>query len=653
MTSFKLQLLAATAAVSALGGAAQAQSAFPAAQLYGAGASLPQTIVRQTADCYGLKSDLAFGVNQNTSGTATAPASTALFDYIYDTPAADTLGNHFNCAGNSANPPIVDPDGPGPLTTPFNDPRIVQPNISILYVSTGSGTGVNSYLRGQLFGSSGSGATLNTAVPVVVSTGYDAGTTAATGFQFAFSDTALSSGNLATYNGTSTPVVTINPFGAQPAADTALNLFGPAIQVPHAIAAVAVAYDPVYAKVRNNGGLINEYRFVIAGARADGSGGLRLTRAQYCGIFNGTITNFNQLPTSVVNKDVNDPAAFDVPIKLVGRSETSGTTSLFTRAIAAQCGTTGNKFGNSENRLPYDASVTISGTAYTGTAGTISPTNSISGAFFNKSTGVLTGTETAGLFGVANGNDGVAQYTNYHPDPSATIGDRTLNGHVAYMSPENALPATLFNGSNGYGLNTASLQVNGTGTTYVGPDAKQATAAFTGIQPPQSKGTVGAYDSTVTTSDRANPLDWVQAASKTVSLAAPTKGYPIVGTTNLLLYTCYSTPEKRRAVDGWVATIVGKTTKDFNNQVMPAGLASDPTYGTYARNALSPMPGAWRNAIAETFLKSSAQLGVAGQSATRLGLRNLWIQDRIPTTPTGTTSVTAGNATVCLGKPGA
>ena len=480
MKTLKIQLLAATAAVSALGGvAAQAQSAFPAAQLYGAGASLPQTIVRQTADCYGLKSNLAFGVG-NASGTATAPASISLFDFVYDTPAADTLANHFDCSGNSANAAVV---------SPFNAPRIVQPNISILYVSTGSGAGVNSYLRGQLFTTASGGVTN---VPVAVSAGYNDGTSAATGYQFSFSDTALSSGNITTYGSTN-----IQPFGVG-ATDTAANLFGPAIQVPHAIAPVAVAYDPVYAKVRNNGGLINEYHFTVAGARADGSGGLKLTRAQYCGIFNGTITNFNQLPTSVVNKDVNDPAPFDVPIKLVGRSETSGTSSLFTRAIAAQCGTPisaggTNKFENSENRLPYDGSVTVTGTAYTGAASGVSPHNSISGAFFNKATGVLSGTEQPGLFGLANGNDGVAQYVNYHPDPSTTVGDRSLNGHVAYMSPENALPATLFNGSNNYGLNTASLQVGGSGTTFVGPDAKDATAAFTGIQPPQSKGTAGAY----------------------------------------------------------------------------------------------------------------------------------------------------------------
>ena len=639
MNILKLQLLAATAAVSAMGGtAAQAQLAFPAATLHGAGASLPQTVVRQTADCYGLKTDLGFGV---TSGSA--PAAQSIFDFNYDTPAADTLGNHFDCSGNAANATVV---------SPFNAPRIVQPNVQVFYLSTGSGQGVTAFLNGRV---SSNVVTSATFTPYVDADGY----------QFSMSDTALSSGNVTTYN----TVATVNPFSRYAAADTAANLFGPAIQVPHAIAPVAIAYDPVYAKVRNNGGLINEYRFTITGARADGSGGLKLTRAQYCGIVNGVITNFNQLPTNVVNKDVNDTAAFNVPIKLVGRSETSGTSSLFTRAIAAQCNgltvNTGiggvgspvaitNKFANSENRLPTDGTVSISGTAYGATASTVSPTNSLSGAFFDKASGLITiGLEAAGLFGVANGNDGVAQYVNYHPDPSATVGDRSLNGHVAYLSPENALPATLFNGSNAYGLNTASLQVNGIGTTFAGPDAKQATAAFTGIQPPQSKGTAGAYDSTVTATDRANPLDWVQLADKSVSLAAPTKGYPLVGTTNILLYTCYATPARRQAVDGWIATIMGKTTKDFNNQALPVGLASDATFGVYTKNALSPMPAAWRTAITETFLKSSVQLGVAGNQTTKLGLRKLWIQDKIPTTATGAGATTAGNATVCTGKPGA
>lgn len=678
MTVFKSGLLAATAAAALLGSAAQAQFAIGATSINGAGASLPQNIVRQSGDCYGGKAVLGFGV---TSGTP--EASKSLFDFDFNTPALDTIGNRFNCAGNAAAPPFTKPY-PAAGSAVFGSPRIVQPNVTVNYISTGSGTGVNSFLKGELLGTSSS----STTVPIILSSGSPV-INSTSGFQFAVSETALSSGNITTYNNTA-----VTPFGGANTG-TPAALFGPPIQVPLVVAPVAIAYDPVYAKERNNGGLINEYRFKVAAARADGSGGLKLTRQQYCAILNGTITNWNQLPAAIVDKDVNDPAPFDVPIRLVGRSETSGTTSVYTRAIAAQCSGQPNidinprklggqpvpnlqpivnKFTNSENRLPYDASVTIAGTAYSGSASTVSPVNSLSGAFFDKGTVAITiGTEAAGLYGVANGNDGVAAFLNYHPDPSGTIGNRTVNGRIAYMSPEQALPATLFNGANAYGLNTASLGVNGGAGSFVAPDAKNANAAFAGAFPPESKGTAGAYCAAAATGctpndidpvtagvqagNRANPLDWVAPANKSATaVAAPTKGYPIIGTSNILLYTCYATPERRQTVNGYVATMMGKTTKDYNNDTAAAGLFTDTVNGLFAKNGLAPLPASWRNAITETFLKKSVQVGdpsAGAPATTQLGLRNLWIQDKIPTAATGAGATTAGNATVCAGKPGA
>jgi hypothetical protein len=643
MTFGKINLLAATAAISAFGaGAAQAQFAFPAATIVGAGASLPQNVSRQAGDCYGIKNDLGFGVS-----SGTPEAAKTLIDFDFNTPAADTIGNRFNCAANTANALIVAPN--------FGDPRIVQPAVTTRYLSTGSGQGITAFLNNRVSSS------------IIHSAGFTA-YTSADGYQYSFSETPLSAANLTTYNTTAT----VNPFTRYAAANTAANLFGAAIQVPVVLAAVAVGYSPVYAKERLADGSVKSYSFKITGARADGSGGLKLTRAQYCGIFNGTITNWNQLPVNIVTKDPLDAAAFNVPIVLVGRSETSGTTSLYTRAMAAQCdgqsvavgvGGTGtavavvNKFVNSENRLPYSGTPTITGTAYTG-ATSISTANSLSGAFFNKGTGLITiGTEAAGLFTVANGNDGVALATALHPDPTATVGDRTLNGRVNYVSPEQTLPSTTFTGANTLGLHTASLQVNGTGTVFAAPIASQATAAFGSIAPPQSKGGAGAYCNDATAcpnayGDRANPLDWVAAASKLVPLAAPTKGYPIVGTSNALLYTCSATPARRQAVNGFFAQLLGMTTKDFNNQTGPAAVVTDAVNGIFSKSGLAGLPAAWRTAITETFLKSSAQLGTVGNAATRLGLRNLWIQDKIPTTPTGVGSITAGN-TLCVGKPGA
>lgn len=638
MTLHKFTLLSAAAAISAFGaGTAQAQLAFPAATIVGAGASLPQNVGRQAGDCYGVKNDLGFGV----SSPSVPQGVVTLNDFDYDTPAVDTLANRFNCAV-----------------------RDVQPGITTRYLSTGSGQGVTAYLNNRV----SSNQNVSAGFPAYVD---------ADGYQYSFSETPLSSSNLNTYN-TSVTVNPFNRFGPLTTdAKTALAAFGPAIQVPVVLTAVSVGYSPVYAKVRASDGSVTSYSFRVTGGTA--VGGLKLTRAQYCGIFNGVITNWNQLPTTVVNKAAADPAAFNVPIVLVGRSETSGTTSLFTRGIAAQCtglsvptgvGGTGaavaitNKFGDSENRLPYDGVTTVAGTAYTGAAGTISPTNSLSGAFFNKATSVLTGTEAAGLFTVANGNDGVALATAFLPDPGLTAGDRVQNGRVNYISPEQTLPASFNTGANALGLHNAALGVlEGTITKFYLPTAANATIAFGTIKPPQSKGGAGAYCDAGATAcnvptagyygDRANPLDWVAPASKLTQLANPVKGYPIVGTSNALLYTCYATPARRQAVNGFFATLVGKTPKDSLNQSMPAPLATSATVGIFSKSGLSGLPTAWRNAIAETFLKSSLQVGTVGVPTTKLGLRNLWIQDRIPTTPTGVTSIVNGNATICASRVGA
>jgi len=629
MTCSKFSLLAASAVMSALGaGAAQAQLAFPTATIVGAGASLPQNVARQAGDCYGIKNVLGFG------GTTQPQAAVTLTDFDFNTPDVDTDGNRFNCSV-----------------------RDVQPTITTRYVSTGSGEGVSSFLNNRI--------TASGTKTILYSTGY-AAHTSADGHQYSFSETPLSAANLTTYNGD-----LINPFNRYASAQTAAALFGAPIQIPVVVTAIAVAYSPVYAKVRNADGTVTSFSFKIAKPRSDGSGGLLLTRAEYCGIFNGKITNWNQLSASIVKKALNDPAPFDVPIRLVGRSETSGTTSVFTRAMAAQCsglsvatgvGGTGtpsaftNKFGDGENRLPYSGAVTVTGTAYTGAAGTASPTNSLSGAFFNKATGLISiGTEAVGLFTVANGNDGVALATAFHPDPSLTVGNRTLNGRISYISPEQTLPAALSSGTNTLGLNTASLQVNGTGVVFAAPDAKQATAAFGSIAPPQSKGTSGAYCVGGTSAgcanngDRGNPLDWAAAADKTASLALPTVGYPIVGTSNALLYTCYATPARRQAVSGYFATLLGQTARDSTNKAMPAALVTDADNGIFAKSGLASLPAAWLNAITATFFTNSSQFATVGDASSALGRRKLWIQDRIPTNPS---HVTTSNA-LCAGKPGA
>ncbi len=672
MTFNKFTLLAAAAA-GAFGASAQAQQAFPAATINGAGATLPANVTRQYLDCYGIQVPLA---NQG----ATSPLVN-IADFNYATPALATLGNRFNCAGNAATAPIPT----GPAGSPqFTNPRIIQPNITANYLATGSGAGINSW-RFHSAPQSFPGST------VVLPAGWASyGNNAV---QFAISETPLTWANVYDlvngYNNLNLAAAT-DPSGGAVPIGTALSRYGAAIQIPAYIAPVAISYSPVYAKVRNGDGTLSSYRFTVTGARADGSGGLKLTRAQYCGIFNGLITNWNQLPTNVVNRDPADPNAFNVPLQIVGRSDSSGTTSLWTRALAAQCdGVVVNTGVN--GTLPAITITTFGGASsatqrpsfYQNSAGTLPAAIRVGGGVFNKGTSPsFGGTVTLGNYVVADGNDGVAQAVDYLLDPSATPGDRTVNGKMGYNGTDSVLPATLFTLANTYGLNTASLQQNGIGTTYQAPTAAAATTAFSTVQPPESAPSGGAYcvpggsvtcvtnlvaTGTVPTGDRANPVYWVAPGNRFLinantgatsaipnPIAAPTKGYPIVGTSNVLLYTCYFTPALRTAINGVWATFNGSTTKDYNNQTFPAALTNNTTQGIIIKNGLAGMPTPWKNAIRETFFRQSTQ----ASNGNVLGARNLWIQSRIPSVPStaSTTNNSLANTVsnpTCVGKVGA
>src|SRR5262249_16958215 len=125
--------------------------------------------------------------------------------------------------------------------------------------------------------------------------------------------------------------------------------YGALVQFPVLIAPVVIAYDPVYKKVRNGDNSVTEYTFNIHRPRADGSGALRLDRDTYCKIFNGQITDWNDAAIKALNggvslKDPADPTpvgSWSVPMQITGRFESSGTTSIFTRHLAAACAALG------------------------------------------------------------------------------------------------------------------------------------------------------------------------------------------------------------------------------------------------------------------------------------------------------------------------
>jgi hypothetical protein len=233
------------------------------------------------------------------------------------------------------------------------------------------------------------------------------------------------------------------------------------------------------------------------------------------------------------------------------------------------------------------------------------------------------------------------------------------------------------------------------------PTAANATAAFGTVLAPQSIATSGAYNTTdtrtvykdltnvavagdtaaliaakVETVSRANPLHWanilypsaydtagVALATTPKTLANPTAGYPVTGTTQILTYTCFSSSGKTHGVANYIQYVFGKVTKKNAIGGNPASISLSAntfpgtgatTYGILAKSNIATVPAGWRTAILETFLKKSTQ----ASGGPTLGSLNLWIQSAQPVTAAGTAatslnSVDANKNPVCISVTGA
>lgn len=216
--------------------------------------------------------------------------------------------------------------------------------------------------------------------------------------EYGLSDNALKQSDVDAWNngGTVQGVTVVAP-GATPTGSQYANPFeqyGNLIQVPNVIAAVGIAYK------------------VPAGVTiGTTSGKLELTKKNVCDIFLGNVTYWDQLPSVTGH----------VRIIRVGRQDSSGTTSLFTRFMASACaGVTRNKFTNP--------------------AGT---------STLPVTSGWRLGTGSSGV---------------------ATLLD-TTKGAIGYLGSEYLVSSS---------LQSASLQ-EGTGSTYLQPTAANATAAFNSL----------------------------------------------------------------------------------------------------------------------------------------------------------------------------
>lgn len=444
--------------------------------------------------------------------------------------------------------------------------------------------------------------------------------------QYAFSDSTISASDVTTYDAQMKPAA------------------GAGIFVPKFVLPVAFAYNPVYAKSGST-----EYRFNVQNPQslpdavtgvAKVVGGLRLDRTTYCGIFNGTILNWNNSAITTLNggvslKDPTDTAAFSVPIRLVGRLDKSGTTDIFTRAMKAQCG--GTRYGINSEALAYDTipaageptppdfTTVRSDSPYKpgAPATNFTSTNrSVGNQYFNKATGAIVqipggvvsqptsaSANGTGLFLLADGSSGVSAAIAADPDIGGTY---KVNGKIGYIGSDYIANAK---GASQKVFAAALSRPGPTSATFHLPSAANGTAAVGTVLPPQSD-SAGAYLSTAA-GDRGNPLSWysVLYPTPTTGLANPGAGYPVTGTTQILLNTCYK-PNNQPSIVTWLGY----------NVATPTTVFTDPATGLLAKSNIAAVPDSWKRAITQTFLVNSNE-----NSGGRLGDRDLWIEAASPT----------------------
>jgi ABC-type phosphate transport system substrate-binding protein len=545
---------------------------FGSNDVFGGGSSLVAPYWRQTSDCYADPADLV------QKGSPPTYVDTVLFNW--------TGTNPQNCANQT-----------------------IITNATTWYISTGSGSGILAVFSHdpQTFwgkvNTNGSGQFF----PEV---------------QYGLSDAGLGSTDLNVYNNggsytQGSTTINIAAPGAVSCTGGSTNpypnpadCYGPLVQFPFSVDPVAIFYTNggIYEKVAGSGKQEIDYKLNVQNKTRNG--GLRLSVSSLCGIYNGQITTWGDSRLTADNNGVSlvDPAdptgtSWNVPIIPVGRSDSSGTTSIITRHLANVCA----QFG-------YNLYTTGATTLQNAGAG------SIVGNTYNVNNANYPGVDQTGKITIAPGSSGVAQYVAFTQAPASegnlcSAGTKLPNGYsdciqqsrVGYVGADYILPYVKTSKTNTYALFGATLQNNA--GSWIAPTVKAALKAFSSIQPPQSNSRGKYCANCLNFGRRDDPTAWVQGLSPSSPLADPTgtASYAIVGTTNLLGYTCYASSKTLNTLTGQL-TYVTNATININAK------------GILGSQGLAPLPSAWRTAINETFLTNKDGLGLTMSVAGSAGL---------------------------------
>ncbi|RQR52839.1 phosphate ABC transporter substrate-binding protein [Burkholderia sp. Bp9140] len=256
-----------------------------------------------------------------------------------------------------------------------------------------------------------------------------------------------------------------------------------------------------------------------------------------CGVFSGKLTNWNQ----VTNPETNATYALNAPITVVYRSDSSGTTELLTRHLVAVC----------------SASNTAAGVTFVDST--------------NFTASFPTGFPSGSHFVAASGSGGVRNQLVTYATTTATT-----TAAVGYLSPDYtntylAPSSTVTTSAGATQLPVASLR-NTTNGTYYAPTYANASTALGSFAPPASK---------LTASNQAN---WVPNAGN------PGSGYPVSGTSQIILSQCYADSNVKTAVH------------DFLNAHFTNASFASIVHG----NGFDTVPSNYQTAISNDFLSNAS-----------------------------------------------
>jgi phosphate transport system substrate-binding protein len=288
-----------------------------------------------------------------------------------------------------------------------------------------------------------------------------------------------------------------------------------------------------------------------------------------CGIFSGKLTNWN----AVTNPDTGALYTENKPIHVVYRSDGSGTTDLLTRHLHAVCTTANTKSG-----VTFLETQTF---ASNFAAGTLPSTT-----FHDASGSGAVATELKALRDVAGTTISAIGYLS--PD--------FTNKFLATSSLAPAATNSLSVASLRSHLNTGLGNAND-----VVPTAANASTAVSTFAPPTGQ---------KVTDPAGDAFQWVPAA------ADPAVGYPISGTTNILVSTCYGNPAPATTPSP-TAAVIEFLTDHYTNASFTSIVAA---------NGFATVPANYSAAIVSDFLSPSTrtnptELNIGGAACSGLAGR--------------------------------